>query len=52
MQDIWAAKDGIAAECGYNPSRLAKLLKEQQAVSDAIIVDYHNRTKNPPRLKK
>ena len=45
MQGVWAAKDGIATECGHNPARLAQLLKEQQASSGAMVVDYHNRTR-------
>ena len=39
MQGVWAAKDGIATECGHNPARLAQLLKEQQASSGAMVVD-------------
>jgi len=45
MQNVWAAKDEVATECGYNPNRLAQLLKEQQEESNATIVDYHNRTR-------
>ncbi len=45
MQDVWNAKDAIAMECGYNPQKLAEILKTQQASSQARIIDYHNRTK-------
>jgi hypothetical protein len=48
MQDVWKAKDGIAMECGYSPVKLAQLLKEQQASSVAMVVDYHNRTTIKP----
>ncbi len=44
MQDIWNTKDEIAKECGYDPKKLAEILKIQQASSRAEILDYHNRT--------
>jgi hypothetical protein len=51
MEDIWATKDEISAECGYSPVKLAEILRKQQILSKTKIVDYHNRTKQSTHTK-
>ncbi|NCC53299.1 MAG: hypothetical protein EOM20_19095 [Spartobacteria bacterium] len=47
MQSVWDAKDSIAAECDYTPSKLAEMLKASKFEKGVKTVDYHtnNRTK-------
>lgn len=42
IKDVWKAKDTIAAECDYNPEKLANKLKTSKYSRGEKTVDYHD----------
>jgi hypothetical protein len=41
LQEVWKAKDGISAECGYDVKRLVRELRLKEAASTAHVIDLH-----------
>ena len=45
MKTVWEAKDSISAECHYNPSELAKMLKASKLSYGERTIDLHKPNK-------
>jgi hypothetical protein len=43
IEEVWKAKDEIAASCGYDPRKLAEMLKRSQLSKGVKTVDLHRR---------
>jgi hypothetical protein len=52
IEDVWKAKDAIAASCDYNPEKLAEMLKASTLSRGLKTVDYHVRRGTPPNAQE
>ena len=43
IQEVWKAKDALAAKCGHNVKALVDYLRAQEAASPIKSVDLHAR---------
>ena len=49
IQEVWKAKDALAAKCGHNIRALVEYLRAQESASSVRSVDLHAQQHGTPR---
>lgn len=49
IQEVWKAKDALAAKCGHNIKALVEHLRSQESAAAVKSVDLHGLQKGSPR---